>query len=363
MPSIVRFAAGIVLLLSIPLVAFAQSPAELQRAMEAAARPGPPWNGPTTGPRAVGPRQIVYVAEDLRNGGVLGVAQGVREAATAIGWQVQVLDAGGTAAGRQQVLAQARAMHPDGLIVGGMDARDNRDSLAPFAGQIPVVGWHVAPQAGPVPETPVAMNVTTNPLEVAQIAAAAAISQSRGTAGVVIFTDSRYQIAMAKANAMAEEIRTCGGCRLLEIRDLAISDVSTRMAATTRTLLTRYGKRWTHGLAINDLYFDYATATLTDAGLAPNGLSLLSAGDGSSSAFLRIQAQTFQTATVAEPLNLQGWQLIDELNRLFAGQPVSGFVPPVHLVTAQNITQDGGLRGRYDPDNGYRDVYRRIWKR
>jgi ribose transport system substrate-binding protein len=60
---------------------------------------------------------------------------------------------------------------------------------------------------------------------------------------------------------------------------------------------------------------------------------------------------------------MQGWQVIDELNRLFAGQPVSGFVAPVHLVSGQNAGSDGGSRFVYDPENGYRDVYLRIWKR
>jgi ribose transport system substrate-binding protein len=65
---------------------------------------------------------------------------------------------------------------------------------------------------------------------------------------------------------------------------------------------------------------------------------------------------------VAEPLNMQGWQVVDELNRLIAGQPVSGFVAPVHLVSGTNIASDGGSRFVYDPDNGYRDSYLRIWK-
>ena len=78
---------------------------------------------------------------------------------------------------------------------------------------------------------------------------------------------------------------------------------------------------------------------------------------------MRIQAGAFQYGTVAEPLNLQGWQLVDELNRLLAGEAVSGYVVPVHLVTPENATRDGGSRMLFDPENGYRDVYRRIWKR
>jgi len=51
------------------------------------------------------------------------------------------------------------------------------------------------------------------------------------------------------------------------------------------------------------------------------------------------------------------------MNRLAAGQPVTGYVFPVHLVTADNVDADGGDRLRYDPDDGYRDIYRRIWQR
>lgn len=168
---------------------------------------------------------------------------------------------------------------------------------------------------------------------------------------------------MAKADAMGAIIRACEGCSVLEVRDVALSDSDAKMPEITRELLQRYGHRWTHALAINDIVFDYAIPALTKAGMPSNGLSLLSAGDGSAPAFLRIQAKTFQTGTVAEPLNQQGWQVLDELNRLFAHQPVSGFVAPVHLVTADNIAFDGGPRLQYDPDNGYRETYRRIWQR
>ena len=62
-----------------------------------------------------------------------------------------------------------------------------------------------------------------------------------------------------------------------------------------------------------------------------------------------------------EPLNLQGWQAIDELNRAFAGEKPSGYVTKVHLVTKDNIGADGGEQSRFDPDNGYRDQYKKIW--
>jgi ribose transport system substrate-binding protein len=332
--------------------------------VDAAARPAAPWNGPRNGPRAQPGKHIAVVAEDLRNGGILGVVDGVLEAARVTGWSVKIFDSGGAADLRLKMLANALASRPDGLIIAGGDARALLPGLRPFAERnIPIVGWHVAARAGPVPGTPVAMNVSSDPLEVARVTALAASVQSGGRAGVVIFTDSSFRIAQDKANAMAALVRACGGCTLLEVRDVAISRSQELMPDTTRALLARYGRRWTYALAINDIYFDYAAPVLTQAGMPNAAMAMLSAGDGSESAFLRIRSGTFQTGTVAEPLNLHGWQLVDEMNRLFAGEGVTGYVSPVHLVTADNVAADGGNRLLYDPANGYRDIYRRIWQR
>jgi ribose transport system substrate-binding protein len=337
---------------------------DMRRQVSMASINSPTWNGPQEGPAAATGKTIAIICEDLRNGGILGVAQGVQEAAKVIGWPVHIFDAGGTSEGRAKASYDALAVSPDGVILDGADANVMYVHLTPFAKRdIPVVGWHVGPTAGLMKEGPVAMNVSTDPLEVARITAMAAIVATEERAGVVIFTDSNFEIAMAKANAMAEIIRACAKCTLLEIRDLAISNCSKVMPAVIREMLDRYGNQWTHSLAINDIYFDYAVPELILAGPEARHISLLSAGDGSSSAFLRIQTGTFQTGTVAEPLNLHGWQLVDELNRLLNNAPVSGFVVSPHLVTPMNIFHRSKARYRYDPDNGYRDVYRNIWGR
>jgi ribose transport system substrate-binding protein len=337
---------------------------EMSSALVAATRHAPPWDGPRHGPSGVPGKTIAIVAEDLRNGGILGVAQGVKEAANVMGWDVRVFDAAGSSAGRDRAMADALEVRPDGLVLDGADASAMASRLRPFAERgVPVVGWHVGSRAGALATDLVAVNVSTDPLEVARVTAMAAVVGSGGRAGVVIFTDSNFAIANVKARAMANVIRACQGCTLLEVRDVPISKAAEQMPAVTRELLARYGTRWTYALAINDIYFDYAVPELTKAGPARGQLRLLSAGDGSAAAFVRIEARVFQVATVAEPLELQGWQLVDELNRLLVGAPVSGYVVPVHLVTSENVAYDAGKRPRYDPDNGYREAYRRIWKR
>ncbi len=336
---------------------------EMQLLVSSASTQNPPWTGPKTGAPGQPGKRIAIVAEDLRNGGVLGVAWGVDEASKLLNWKVTIYDAGGTEQGRHQAIANAASGQFDGIALIGSDATSLQPQLNTIADKnIPIVGWHVCASAGIMPDSPVAVNVSTDPLEVARITAMAAVIQSQGKAGVVIFTDSNFEIAMSKANAMAAIIKGCQECELLEIQDVAISKSHEVMPAVTQQLLERYGKRWTYAMAINDIYFDYMVPELIRAKTQQHDIKLLSAGDGSNAAFQRIMTNSFQTGTVAEPLNLHGWQLVDELNRLLAGQPPNGYVVPVHLVTPDNIHFDGGANFVFDPDNGYREIYRKIWR-
>ena len=134
---------------------------------------------------------------------------------------------------------------------------------------------------------------------------------------MILFTDSIYGIATAKTNAEKAAIEGCAGCKVLAIEDTPIGDLANRMPQLTTSLLSKYGKAWTYSIAVNDLYFDFSAPSLQSAGVDPaTGYPRqISAGDGSVPAFERIRGKQFQLATVAEPLHLQGWQTIDELNR------------------------------------------------
>jgi ribose transport system substrate-binding protein len=185
----------------------------------------------------------------------------------------------------------------------------------------------------------------------------AVVGSGGAPAGVVIFTDTNYAVARAKSDDMAVIIRNCPNCQVLATADVSLASANTDLPPIVRELQSRYGPEWKYSLAINDLYYDVmAEAEVGD------GLSNISAGDGSPSAFGRIRDGGKQVATIAEPLNLQGWQLIDELNRAFAGEGPSGYVPSPHLVVHDNVNAAGGTDDRYDPQNGYREAYQTIWK-
>ena len=319
------------------------------------------WDGPTTGPKAAEGKSIVVVAGDLKNGGILGVTTGVEEAAAAIGWDVRVLDGAGSIQGRTGAIGQALALQPDGIIINGFDAVEQQAALeGVVSSNIPMVAWHSGPKIGCDAPGGIFSNVSTDAMTVSEVAAKWAIDDGGTDVGVVIFTDSTYQIAIDKADRLKETIEAAGGT-VLEYVDTPIADTSTRMGPLTTSLLQKYGESWTHALAINDLYFDFMGPSLAAAGLSPDaGPAAGSAGDGSEAAFQRIRSGGYQAITVAEPLNLQGWQMVDELNRAIQGEPCSGYVTSPALVTPEGLAKLGDSNA-FDPDTPYREAYTAIW--
>ncbi len=344
------------------LPAFADAISDAMADVQKYAGQATAWDGPTSGPKAAEGKKIVVLAGDMKNGGILGVTNGVNEAAAKIGWEVTVLDGAGSVQSRAAAFGQALTLQPDGIVINGFDAVEQQAALDQAkAAKVPMVSWHAGPVIGCDPGAGIFANVSTDAMEVSSAAAKWAFADAGGKPGVVIFTDSTYAIAIAKADKIKETIEALGGT-VLEYVDTPIAETSNRMPTLTTALLQKYGASWTHALAINDIYFDFMGPSLAAAGIAGDGApKAVAAGDGSESAYQRIRSGQYQTVTVAEPLNLQGWQLVDELNRAIQGDKCSGYVSPLHVVTKDNISFDGGDKNIFDPGNGYRDEYAKIW--
>ncbi|WP_137937213.1 substrate-binding domain-containing protein [Chitinivorax sp. B] len=326
---------------------------------DAARPPLQAWDGPTTGPAAhPGKKLVIYIAQDYRNGGITGVYRAFTGAATSkLGWQVRAVDGKGEQQMVRVVFAQAIASKPDAIVLGGIPPSDLPDLIAQAQQLgIKLVGWHAGAKAGPSKE--LFFNVTTDALAVAQMAANYAIQNANGPMGAVIITDRRFDIAIAKSDAMKQIIEQCPNCRCLTVENVLISNAAEEVGGLVQRLHKSYGKAWTHTFAINDVYFDEMNFPLRQ--IKRPDIRNISAGDGSSKAINRIRGGlSQQVATIAEPLNAQGWQLADELNRAFSGLPPSGYVTSPVLVTREMLN----VIGPRDIDSHleYRQAYERIW--
>jgi ribose transport system substrate-binding protein len=319
------------------------------------------WSGPPDGPARVrSSGLIVFVGADMSNGGIKGVADGVEQAANAMGWTVAIRDGQGQPDIRATALQAAVAARPLGIVVGGFDPSEQLNLVHQARDQgIPLIGWHAGTQPGPDAAGLLFTNVSTDPTEVAMLAADYVINDSHGTAGVAIFTDSQYQIALDKADVMKAEIERCADCKVLAYRDSPIAEATASMPTIVTDLRREFGASLTYLLAINGNYFAGTRLGLLSAGVkGTDAPYAVAAGDGDQEEFDRIRKGDFQKASVAEPLYLQGWQIVDELNRALAGQAPSTFVAPPGLITLGTVPAPGSV---WDPSSSYASRYRGIW--
>lgn len=167
---------------------------EAKQAVREAEDINAPWGGPTTGPEAVSGRTVAYVAQTMTNPGVSGVAKGVQEAAKVLGWDVRTIDGQGTPAGIRAAFAEALALKPSGIVIGGFDPKSVAKQVeqADTAG-IPLIGWHATATPGPSTDPKLFSNVTTKVEEVAEISADWIIARSGGRAAWCCSPTPRYR--------------------------------------------------------------------------------------------------------------------------------------------------------------------------
>ncbi len=317
------------------------------------------WDGPIDGPPGQKGKNVTFISQDFRNGGITAAYRGFFTASKELGWSVRLIDGKGSDQLIQSALDEAIRLHQDAIIAGGFDIHQFGEAVAAAQrARIVLAGWHAAAEPGSSKE--LFVNISTLPADVARIAADYLVASSKGAIGVVIFNDSRFAVANAKTNRMREIIEQCARCKVLAIEDMPISAANAEIPFAVSRLNNAYGKSWTHSLAINDVYFDSMNVPL--ARINRPDIRNVSAGDGSNIAIGRIKSgRSQQLATVAEPAELQGWQLADELNRAFAGVPQSGYVASPVLITTQFLNQTESFDS--EAKNPFRHVYKGIWQK
>lgn len=339
--------------------------AAAQKIVNRASLPATKWDGPTSGPKAQPGKSVVFIVSTASNTGDTSVYKGFQEAAKALNWKVTLIDGQNSGPGQIAALTQAIALKPDAIAVSSYDPRSSEPLFATAKQDgIVVVGNHTGNTPNHNADYPdLFTNVTSDPTTVGQVAAACAIAGSNGKAGVTISgCGSEAIICGTKEDAMKKEIETSPTSKVLKVEDFPFEDINRQGPGIATADYQHFGSKLNYLLAINDLYWDAAIPALQAVGASKSGPPLMiAAGDGSPAAFDRIRNGEFQIATVAEPLNEHGWQMADEINRALNNSAPSGFVTYPRLVTKENVDLEGGASGAFDPANGYRDQYKKIW--
>lgn len=315
------------------------------------------WALPDDGPAAQTGKNILFIASDLRNGGVKSVSDAFVKAAKSLKWKVTVINSASNKAVVIQELREMTENTPDGIVLAGFDGADFSGTLKKMRKKgAKIVGWHAASKSGVTPD--LFTNITTDAMKVAEVAAKQIKNYGPKKGGVLILTTRDYAIATTKTLEMKKAVEAMEDFKLLAVEDIAFSRIEKEMPHLVKSWNQRYGKTWTHTLAINDLYFDSMGPTLRE--LHREDIVGIGAGDGSDEAILRVNSiRSTQMVTVAEPLKTQGWQVADELNRAFAGEPPSDYMTEPLVITKQYI--ESLKKGDIEENIPYESTYLKIW--
>ncbi|MBS1970230.1 MAG: ABC transporter substrate-binding protein [Bdellovibrionales bacterium] len=315
------------------------------------------WDGPHSGPKAQTGKKIIFIASDLRNGGVLGVKSGFMEAIRELCWEVEVKDGGGDINELHKILKTSLRARVDGIVLGGFQPDAEMEDMIPSKHPF-LVGWHAGTHPGHTKY--LFANITTDLSEVAKLAAESVQTVGSKPPGIVIISDNQFVIANEKVRQITETLKKCKTCHVLSVENISINSAQLRIPELVVRLNRQFGKAWTHTVAVNDIYFDNMNFPLKEIGR--NDITNIAAGDGSRVAIGRIKGGGSQQAvTVAEPLLAQGWQLADELNRAFAGKKESGFVTKPIAITKEFL--DRSSSEDIESKVSFREAYSSIWKR
>lgn len=333
------------------------------QAKAAAARyagPQSKWEGPTEAPKPDTGKKVVFLSGDEQNDISHLYGAYIKEAGAKLGWEVTIIDGKGSPTSWLAGMNQAIALKPDGIALFA-DAASLKDPIkAGVAQGIKFVGLHAAGLPGPQADLNLFVNIQEDPREIGKAEADWAIADSNGKARVVILTHNEYAIAEVKSMATKAEVEKCSGCKVLEYVNSPASEAAQRQPQLTTSWVQRFGPPF-YATSVGDNDFDFAVPVLRAGGIAIDQVKLIGA-DGNRSAYDRIRkGDQYQTVTVSEPIELQAYQAIDELNRAFHGAPASGFVQPPFLVTKDNIASEGGDKNTFIPGNGYKAHYLELW--
>jgi ribose transport system substrate-binding protein len=319
------------------------------------------WDGPTTGPKIVPRKTVVYIGCAANNQICVQIGQSLKTVAPKIGWNVKVISGGqGTQQEITSAWSQAMALKPDGIINGATDATGNKASLAKAKQLgIPVVGILSTAKPGDASSVNEFANVSQDPAAIGRAEIQYAVTQSGGSARVVIQGIPGYAIAADKTDAMKAELAKCKACKLLTFAQTDLSTFQTDTAGLVSGWVSKYGPGfWVTSVA--DVLLGPMPGALRSGSVKPADVKLV-ASDGAPESYDRIRKGQYQVATFPQSPGQLSYQAVDELNRALAKQPPSGFAQPLHLVTKDNVDQAGGDHNEYAPDDGYQDQYMKIW--
>lgn len=322
---------------------------------------------PSDGPAAQPDKSVWVISCGEAVPSCVGPTAGAMEAGDAIGWDMTLFDGQLDPTRYGDGIRQAIAAGADGVIIAAIDCRVAEAPLREAnAAGVTVVAFYSIDCEDPTFDAEVQFSGydgldTSYATVVADWGASKArylIDKLDGDVQVISYREDDLQAVTSIYEGFERELATCATCSIVDTIEFTFPDLLTPTGLRDQTSAAIQAHPEAN--AVHSLYDGMSLLGISQAVLdsGRNDDIVMVGGEGFAPNLDLIRGNLGQDAAMAFPANWTGWDSIDTMNRLFAGQPNANSGNGWRIIDADvNMPTDGG----YEPDVDYRAAYTAIW--
>ncbi|WHA42608.1 sugar ABC transporter substrate-binding protein [Agrobacterium larrymoorei] len=317
---------------------------------------------PPTGPKGVAKKKIVIIPCAMAAEGCARMARGAEEAGKLLGWDATIIDPAGDLAKVADAVQRAISIGADGLVILSNDARVLQGPLR----QAKSNGMFVVAEGVNMD----GLYDATLPgekffLDQGYLMAATAYTMGQSRLDMIKLSSPEFGAPRLREQGTQKFIDECkalgGKCSVLVSENTLVSDISTLVPKQAVSLIQKYPSYnvlWSG----YDAQLNFIIQAIEQADLLKTGFSVGFDANSANTPF--IAQDKYEKGTVGFPLEWVGYGLVDDLNRLFAGEKIvldQGIRS--RLIVKENIKD--ALKGgpAWEGDADFRAEYKALWGR
>jgi ribose transport system substrate-binding protein len=301
---------------------------------------------------------IIDIALSPEEPASLATAEGVIEAAEKVGWDAKILYGEFSAAKTAAAFEQAIALGADAVVTQGIEPANYKSAIKKLhdSGAILVTTYSDYPISDEFAQG----EVSEHSKESGELAASNAIVESEGKGQFAVFNFPEYIVLNNRSQAAIDKFEECGGCEVLPTIDIASAEAEKTMPTATSTLLQQNPDLTAFLTGIDTFVTAYQLPTIRQQN-SDVGVYTYLGGKPTLEALEKGEIK----AVVVDPLVWGGWEAIDTVARVFAGQEPEGDGMPLRLLTKENVAEaltTAAPNGFWDADGfDYKGEFEKLW--
>jgi ribose transport system substrate-binding protein len=318
-----------------------------------------PAGAPTEPVKEIEPDKLVVdITVSAEEPAALSTAEGVVEAAEALGWQGKILYGEFSAAKTAAAFEQAIALGADAVVTQGIEPNQFKSVIDKLheSGGILVTTFSDFPLSDEFAQA----EIEEDTAAFGHTLAAKAIVESAGEGQFALFGYPEFKVRLNQVEASEETLAECGGCEVLPTINITAAEAERTMPSATSTLLQKNPDLTGMISGLDTFVTQYQLPTIRQLGSEVKVYTTL----GGTPTMEAVEKGEIE-ALVTFPLIWAGWAAVDNIARLFADQKINDGGLPQRLINADNIEEaleTAAPNGYWDADGfDYKGEYEKLW--